>query len=337
MQADNAKPKSKRSRKPIKKNPGTTDEQASNGTDDILHTYSTQMSGNSESDQVQQDTAVEMEQASNPEKHVAATSTRNGRTKAKNIDTAKETATRSSRRLAHMEPDVEPASPTGASPKTRKLICHAKTQTENPKCYADRASICDFRLPIQASSTQTQNMTSDVGVLCDLRPLSCDEGNQTDKNPDPEDFGPWKPHVSYFTKCTQTINQLPDQDTSDRPEQRLSTVGVQTNFCSVDVGVQTTACDTAGEDEKFDGALFAAALRLIDEARDVIHRHVETDLDRMGAGREVDVEGSAENMLGAVQDVAQRALDEHGEDILRLPFDLMARDYLTVRAVDVEF
>ncbi len=68
----------------------------------------------------------------------------------------------------------------------------------------------------------------------------------------------------------------------------------------------------------------------------MIHRHVDADLDRMEAGGEVDVEGSTEDMLEAVQDLAQRALDDHGEDMLSLPFELMARDYLRARAVEVE-
>lgn len=122
-----------------------------------------------------------------------------------------------------------------------------------------------------------------------------------------------------------------DQATTCRVDISLAR-GVQTNFPSVCASTQANSLEGSwGTDGN--GALFTSALRLIDDAKDLVHRHLDSDLDRMEAGSEVDFERSVDEMLQAVQDLAQKALDEHGDVLLGIPFGMMARDYLKTREV----
>ncbi|KAH6700975.1 hypothetical protein EV126DRAFT_254125 [Verticillium dahliae] len=227
------------------------------------------------------------------------------------------------------------------------------SDTREVSLYVDKAQACPISEPMLESSTQTHVVVQDAGSCCNIRRVHDQDqqtilsGKQLDARLETQ---------SSVQKGIQTAEyRLEDICIACRACPRMVQAGVQTLVpCSEEIGendmreprasntraktkpLYTNAqAQTLHEAASQDGGVLAAGLLLIDQARHVMHDHVDDDLDRLERGEKIDAEKSITQMLRNVESLAQEAIDSHGSLLLRLPFDQMTIDYIKTRTVDL--
>jgi hypothetical protein len=237
-----------------------------------------------------------------------------------------------SSKLQDDTPAAEAEMTTHGVGEITKRFRHAKTQTK--VSTRNRGANCNLR-PSQASSgTQAGTLLVSTGTSYDAVPAS-HQTTQTDTVIQQDQPPPRSRYVDSDAQTPVAATLNAGNGCDIRTLQ--STTATQTERQGAETGTQTesntTSSDAAGY---LSSDLIAAAFRLISDARDLMHHHVDDDLDQMEQGSHVDIAQSMGEMLHAVEGLAQRALDEHGPAMLEIPFPLMARDYLRNREANVE-
>jgi hypothetical protein len=227
--------------------------------------------------------------------------------------------------------EVEMTTDHGVGEITKRFR-HAKTQTK--VSTRNRGASCNLR-PSQASSgTQAGTLLVSTGTSCDAVPAS-HQTTQTDTVLQQDQPSPRSRYVDSDsqTHAAATINAGNGCDIRTLQ----STTATQTERHGVETGTQTESKTTPSDTASYlSSDLIVGAFRSISDARDLMHHHVDGDLDQMEHGSHVDIAQSMGEMLHAVEGLAQRALDDHGAAMLEIPFALMARDYLRNREANVE-
>ncbi|CRK46825.1 hypothetical protein BN1723_007285 [Verticillium longisporum] len=225
--------------------------------------------------------------------------------------------------------------------------------TREVSLYVDKAQACPISEPMSESSTQTHVVVQDAGSCCNIRRVH-DQDQQTVLSSTELDAR--LETQSSVQKGIQTAEyRLEDICIACRAQPRMVQAGVQalvpgsekigendmrepraSNTRAKTKPLYTNAqAQTLHKAASQDGGVLAAGLLLIDQARHVMHDHVDDDLDRLERGENIDAEISIMQMLRNVESLAQEAIDSHGSLLLRLPFNQMMIDYIKTRAVDL--
>ncbi|KAL2755601.1 hypothetical protein ACRALDRAFT_211195 [Sodiomyces alcalophilus JCM 7366] len=167
----------------------------------------------------------------------------------------------------------------------------------------------------------TMNKENTVNVSDALLPCN-DQGSQTVADAVEADE-PTAVHLEKHDVATQTTSMTKDAMTSCCIGKPGTHATSQSDMPASHSDLQAIEDATARRDSAYDGDTLIVGLQLIDEARALVHEHLDGDLDCLMLGSEVDMRESTATMLQSVERLAQETLDKHGTGILNLHFGRM--------------